>query len=1176
MFEKLTPIEDADLTVYEDAFEYIFANDDIRNVAISGPYSSGKSSILRSFLKKKKKASINVSLAHFENNQTNISDEDKKNIETVAEGKILNQILQQIPTEKIPLTHFHVKKEMSKWNSFAKALLVALFFLGILYLLNYANFSTFLTERSTEPFYSWLGVINQNCLPILMFVLVIIIGVVGAYQIIRLQVNKNVLRKISVQGNEIEIFSDNEESYFDKYLNEIVYLFEKTEENIIVFEDIDRFNCIELFERLREINGLSNEKRGKGNIIRFFYLLRDDIFESKDRTKFFDYIIPIIPVVDNSNSYNKMKEYLERDGVFKSMDDRFLRGLSIYVDDLRLLKNIYNEFLIYYHKLGKIELDPTKMLAIIVYKNIFPKDYADLQLGKGFVNTIFGERGKLSADARKQVQSDIDKIEKEIEALEKEMLLDEKELDYLRDQFYRDSKWKQEVYPVRLQAIRDKESKAKKKLERRHEQLMTQIDSIDQAQIYQLITRSNIDELFNAEYENVLGEKDDFAGIKRSEYFSLLKYIIREGYLDESCRDYMTFFYDNSLSTNDKIFLRAVYDKKAKERTYRIENKKLVMQNLSVSDFSQEEILNYDIFEYIINTRVAKDFLIELIDFLKNNNLYSFVEEFFSLDRSRENMVIRINEIWPEFFGAIVDCHDIAQEFVDKFSVYSLICSSAEVLEEINETGVLVDYIGKQENYLQDSFDNEKLLNSMFGLGVKFEIINFEDASGILLQYIYEHNMYEINLHNIQGFLQKYYAVGLVDEKKIMTQVLSEREQPLAQYIQDNIEQVLIIIMDGVSNQFEDSQETLCYIANIDVDDEEVKYQFLGREDKIDDILCIESKQSRSEIITRKLLACSANNILKIFGYEKLCDELITFINNGECEIDYANSDIAPDIKKAFVMAVMKTNEIVVDRYEEILSQLAECIEVFDISGLDGEHITVMLNLKLIEVNQSNYSFMRQRYLAFITQFVCQDISAFLEFASASHFNDINVETVLGDAQVDNKNKLECIQYVTSPISIVNKNYSDEICCEILRRIPSVNDYPSLFKAYLQFSEIVQCEIYTKAIKKISEFIDRPNEISIGLFKQLISDDTITLSMRRRLLVAGMSRLSKEDTCNLLCKMKLDSLANILIDGKRPRVEVNSENKQILDAFVSNDYIEAYQPDEGGTNYKIIRKKEKH
>ena len=28
--------------------------------------------------------------------------------------------------------------------------------------------------------------------------------------------------------------------------------------------------------------------------LRFFYLVRDDIFVSKDRTKFFDYIVPIL------------------------------------------------------------------------------------------------------------------------------------------------------------------------------------------------------------------------------------------------------------------------------------------------------------------------------------------------------------------------------------------------------------------------------------------------------------------------------------------------------------------------------------------------------------------------------------------------------------------------------------------------------------------------------------------------------------------------------------------------------------------------------------------------------------------------------------------------------------------------------------------------------------------
>ncbi len=41
-FQKLTPTSNVDLNVYEEGFEFIFSNDDIRNIAVSGPYSSGK------------------------------------------------------------------------------------------------------------------------------------------------------------------------------------------------------------------------------------------------------------------------------------------------------------------------------------------------------------------------------------------------------------------------------------------------------------------------------------------------------------------------------------------------------------------------------------------------------------------------------------------------------------------------------------------------------------------------------------------------------------------------------------------------------------------------------------------------------------------------------------------------------------------------------------------------------------------------------------------------------------------------------------------------------------------------------------------------------------------------------------------------------------------------------
>jgi len=50
-FEKLTPNENGDIRVYESAIDFVFEHDDIRNVAISGAYGAGKSSVLLSYQK---------------------------------------------------------------------------------------------------------------------------------------------------------------------------------------------------------------------------------------------------------------------------------------------------------------------------------------------------------------------------------------------------------------------------------------------------------------------------------------------------------------------------------------------------------------------------------------------------------------------------------------------------------------------------------------------------------------------------------------------------------------------------------------------------------------------------------------------------------------------------------------------------------------------------------------------------------------------------------------------------------------------------------------------------------------------------------------------------------------------------------------------------------------------
>lgn len=49
IFYDLTPTNDIELGIYEEAINFSLKNDKILNVAISGSYGSGKSSLLESY-----------------------------------------------------------------------------------------------------------------------------------------------------------------------------------------------------------------------------------------------------------------------------------------------------------------------------------------------------------------------------------------------------------------------------------------------------------------------------------------------------------------------------------------------------------------------------------------------------------------------------------------------------------------------------------------------------------------------------------------------------------------------------------------------------------------------------------------------------------------------------------------------------------------------------------------------------------------------------------------------------------------------------------------------------------------------------------------------------------------------------------------------------------------------
>lgn len=114
-FLGLTPDRNIALGVYEEAVNFALENNEnINNVAITGVYGAGKSSMLETYENKHPdKKFLHVSLAHFENatDEQSVNENEKKKLELILEGKIINQLVHLIPQEKIPLAKFATKRE---------------------------------------------------------------------------------------------------------------------------------------------------------------------------------------------------------------------------------------------------------------------------------------------------------------------------------------------------------------------------------------------------------------------------------------------------------------------------------------------------------------------------------------------------------------------------------------------------------------------------------------------------------------------------------------------------------------------------------------------------------------------------------------------------------------------------------------------------------------------------------------------------------------------------------------------------------------------------------------------------------------------------------------------------------------------------------------------------------
>lgn len=397
----------SDQTTKQLEFAVIKEQEQIKNIAITGRYGAGKSSIWESFAHKriflKTKNPIRISFANFNNTQ-NTQTNTK-----FAEFEIERVIIQQLIYSK--------ENKDLKYSSFKKINIVQnykIFFLAFLYLFLFSatSFATGIIffPASTKIILSQVNQYYAYDKFITIFSILTIISFlfyITSWLIFK--ASKIKISKLCI--NNIELSFDKNNSLFDKYLNEIVYFFEATKSKIVIIEDLDRFDSsLKIFTKLREINTLLNNYPAiqKTGTVKFIYMIKDDTLSKYERTKFFDYIIPVIPTLSVSNSASIFRRELINQNNHNEkidLDDDYLLSLQDHLKDFRLLKNCINEFYIYKDEIKNIKTelldyeinallnkqDTTyidklinkKIFSLVLYKNLFPRDFSSLEKNEG-------------------------------------------------------------------------------------------------------------------------------------------------------------------------------------------------------------------------------------------------------------------------------------------------------------------------------------------------------------------------------------------------------------------------------------------------------------------------------------------------------------------------------------------------------------------------------------------------------------------------------------------------------------------------------------------------------------------------------------------------------------------------------------------------------------------------
>jgi hypothetical protein len=942
-FHALTPIvidKDETIDFYIKSLQWAIQKEDCYNIALMGIYGSGKSTVIQSFLKKHNHyKKVLVSLANYENESTDL---------VGIEKSIVQQIFYTVKESKLPNSGLKRIQNHYTWASLGNylSLCITLFLLSVLIYPKILLF--FNLNKLHNDYLNQIQLISSGILLILSFFL---------YKKYRYFIQRLSI-KFNLQNAEITLPNSNSKSIINEYLDELIYFFETNHCDIVVFEDLDRFDDKGIFSKLRELNSLLNnhesiKKKGK---ITFLYAVKDDIFGSSSsttRTKFFDFILPVISVMNSSNSFAQLKNLLTEDHRNK-LSDEFLKGISLYINDLRLLKNICNEFTVYktlINDIPSIDYSPDNFFAMVVYKNYFPLDFNELLKDQGELFEILNSeyRKKLVDHYSNQIQNEISEIQYEIEN----------------------------------PTIKDDQSGPT------NNSLLVRVNELGKINVLrmplsELITKNGLIN-FN-EKKNLPIEKQSQYSVFDSE---LIQYLLKNGFLDENYQLYISHYIDGGLTKNDISFVLHVNEERETPLDYDFHLTFVgeILSRIQPIKFSTSQILNFTLVDYLIendSNKYKKEIFqpISRLSVKQSNFTKKYIERGLNLSDFISELVTVNSKVLDRLIKL-----EIATELVSKTIIdYLIDCPESLVQSLLKQNVNLLDFISTSDLLFDVQYiDDVQFVKFMSKIKlVKFKNLNY-NVDRKRLQIIEKEHFFEVNLNNITII---YNCLFMKESREeiipILTKIYENWNPDSIDYLLSSENFVNAIYSESIIIH-DENEEYLLNLINIIFDNEdenqdEIEKETLAKKvlDKtstiITDINSISNleiqkyllQNNRVELTWQNVVALQINHSENESLDSEIGDQIISFIdlNTEKNCLDFSLLEL-PNVESSvflnFKKRILLDSRLNKESFGKIVKSLnEEFIDDIDISEWNYDQIETLISSDLIKLSTEWISLLKE------------------------------------------------------------------------------------------------------------------------------------------------------------------------------------------------------------------------